>query len=400
MATARLTAGQLRHPKPGKHCDGRGLWLYVKPNGQAYWVLRYRLNGTDRQMGLGPLADVTASEARARATHYRNLKRDGRDPLTERARERGSESPDFRTTAKRMIEARRPEWRNPKHAAQWGASLEAYAYPTLGDLPVDGIETDHVLKVLEPIWNDKTETANRVRQRIEAVLDYAKARGQRSGDNPARWRGHLDKLLAKPSKVKRVRHHPALPYSDLPDFMADLAKQGGIGAKALTFTILTAARTGEVLGATDDEVADGIWTVPPERTKSHRMHRVPLALQTQELIDALPSFAGSRYLFPSNRRGKHLSNMAMAKVLKTMGREDITVHGFRSTFRDWCAELTNFPRELAEAALAHVLKDKTEAAYQRGDLLERRAKMMQAWADYCLPNAQRGVVPIEGKRRA
>lgn len=398
MAIAKLTAGQLRNPKPGKYGDGGGLWLVVKDSGEAYWVFRYQLNHKSREMGLGPLKDVSAAEARAVAQRCRNLKREGIDPLTERTERRSVTVQSFRTCAADLIESKRHGWRNEKHAQQWTSTLEAYAYPVMGDLPVNAVTTDHVLRALNPIWATKTETASRLRQRIESVLDYAKARGFRKGDNPAAWRGHLDHLLAKPQKVKRVRHHPAMPYKDLPAFMQELAKQDALGAKALMFTILTAARTGEVLGAKHGEIEDKVWTVPAERMKAHRPHRVPLSVQTLGLVSDLPLDFDNPHLFPGTRKGKPLSGMTMSKALRALDDGGVTVHGFRSAFMDWCAETTNYPRELAEASLAHVLRDKTEAAYQRGDLLERRATLMQAWADYCLPQQAANVVPIQGKR--
>jgi integrase len=291
----------------------------------------------------------------------------------------------FRECAEAILEAKRHEWKNAKHASQWQNTLKTYAYPVLGDLPVQHIETSHVLKALQPIWTKKPETASRVRQRIENILSWATARDYRSGENPARWRGHLDKLLASPAKIKTIRHHPALPWSEVSQFMGELSQREGNAARALEFTILVAARTGEVIGAKWDEVdlSGGVWTIPAERTKARREHRVPLSKAAKSLLRDLPQVEGQAYVFKGHRYDKPLSNMAMATVLKRMGRDDLTVHGFRSTFRDWCAEATNYPRELAEAALAHVLKDKTEAAYQRGDMFARRARLMQAWSDYC-----------------
>jgi len=398
MPTEKIRPAQLRNLKPGKYCDGGGLWVYVKPNGNAYWVMRYRLRGRNREMGLGPVRDIPAAKAREYATKYRNIKRDKRDPINERAKERSAAVLLFRDAAARMIEAKRGEWRNSKHAAQWIATLKTYAFPVVGDLPVDAITTDHVLKILEPIWPNKTETATRLRQRIEVVLDWATARKYRQGENPARWRGHLDKLLAKPTKIRKVRHHAALLYTDMPDFMEKLAKQDGLAARALTFTILTAARTGEVIGAHKTEIRDGVWIVPGERMKTAREHRVPLSTQAAATVASLPDFENNPHLFAGQRKNQAFSNAAMTAVLKRMGLADLTVHGFRSSFRDWCAEQTNFPRELAESALAHTLRDKTEAAYQRGDLLQKRARLMQAWADYCTnPSTKGDVVPIRRK---
>lgn len=394
MPSAKLAAIHLRNLKPGRvYMDGAGLRLKVKKNGAAYWVFRYRRHGLDREMGLGPLRDVGLAKAREQARELREILRAGGDPKAERARARERIVPTFREAAKGLIEQKSVEWRNGKHAAQWTSSLETYAYPRLGDLPVDAIETEHVLRALEPIWKDKTETATRVRQRIESVLDYAKARNLRRGENPARWRGHLDKLLAKPAKFHRVRHHPALAYTDLPAFMAELAEQPGCAARALEFTVLTAARTSETLGAQWGELDRDLWTVPANRMKAKQAHRVPLSAQAQAIIQQMPMLIGSPYVFPGRNPKRPLAGVAMLMVLKRMGRTE-TVHGFRSTFRDWCAEQTNFPRELAEAALAHTLRDKVEAAYQRGDLLERRRVLLQQWADYALPRVQADVVPI------
>jgi len=399
MPSAQLQAVHLRNLEPGKvYFDGAGLRLKVKANGNAFWVFRYTRKGVTHDMGLGPLRDVSLANAREQARRLRETLRTGGDPWTQRAQARAHTVPTFRECAERMMETKRHEWRNAKHAGHWASTLKTYAMPVLGGLPVDAVETEHVLKVLEPIWTRKTETATRVRQRIEAVLDWARARRYRLGENPARWRGHLDKLLAKPTRIRTVRHHPALPYAELPEFMAALSEQKGIAARALAFTILTAARSGEVRGATWEEIYGNVWTVPGERMKAHREHRVPLSRLACGMINAVPRFEAARYVFPGQNLRKPISNGAMSAVLKRMGHPDLTVHGFRSTFRDWCAEQTNFPRELAEAALAHVIRDKTEAAYQRGDLLDRRRKMMEAWAKQCWPMNRAGVVEL--KRRA
>ena len=289
----------------------------------------------------------------------------------------------FRTCAQRYIAAHEAGWRNPKHRAQWPSTLERYAYPVFGDLPVASIDTALVTNAIEPIWNQKPETASRVRGRIEAVLDWATAREYRQGENPARWRGHLDKLLPARAKVRRVKHHTALPYDRMPDFMTALRAQGGVAAQALQFLILTAARTSEVIGARACEIRGKTWTVPAERMKGEREHRVPLRTAALAIVEAMSYEHGGEFVFPGGRRGKPLSQMALAMTLRRMGRSDLTVHGFRSTFRDWAAERTGFPREAAEAALAHVIPDKVEAAYRRGDLFDRRRQLMQAWDRYC-----------------
>jgi integrase len=405
----RLSATGLKSKGIGLHHDGRGLYLQVK-NGGKSWVFRYMLNGKSRYMGLGPYPGVTLAEARREAEGCRKLLRNGSDPIEAReehrqaARLQAAQSVTFEHCAKQYIEDHSAGWRNTKHAYQWSSTLETYVYPVFGPLPVQTVDTALVTKVLGPIWKNKTETATRVRQRIEAILDWATAHGYRSGDNPARWRGHLDKLFPKRSKVQRVKHHDAMPYSELPEFFTELSKRNTISAKALAFTILTAARSGETRGATLGEINDDgtIWTVPGERTKSGREHRVPLSTQALALLHSLDYIAedDDQVLFPGPR-GKPLSDAAMRKYLQQeMGKPELTVHGFRSTFRDWAAECTNFPREIAEAALAHVLRDKTEAAYQRGDMLERRRMLMQAWAKFCTSGAISGkVLPLRKPRK-
>jgi integrase len=291
----------------------------------------------------------------------------------------------FRQCAEAYIDAHRTSWKNDKHAAQWPATLATYTFPIFGDLPVQSIDVALVTKALEPIWRDKTETASRLRGRIEAVLDWAKARGYRHGDNPARWRGHLDKLLPARAKVQRVEHHAALPYAEIGPFMAQLREQDSMAALSLQFLILTAARTSEVLNATWSEVDLGaaIWTIPVDRMKAPREHRVPLSKPAVALLRELYKHLTGDFIVPSGKPSRPLSNMAMLKLLERMGRADLTVHGFRSTFRDWAAERTNFPREVAEHALAHSLPDKVEAAYLRSDLFDKRRKLMEAWARHC-----------------
>ena len=383
-----MNAAKVKNAKPGYHADGRGLYLVVKPSGSKSWTLRYTLNGTRRDMGLGPYPTIDLATARQKAEDQRRLLVDRLDPLEARGRRRSRKRATFKAAAEALIESKKPGWRNEKHAAQWASTLETYVYPHVGDRDVAQIDTDSVAGLLKPIWTEKPETASRVRQRVEAVLDYAIALNQRDGPNPARWRGHLDHLLPKVSKVKRVQHHPALPWREMTGFMVQVRGQEGLGARALELTILTACRSGEVLGAKWDELdlEAAVWTVPAERMKAQRPHRVPLPKDAVALLEALPRFEGAAYVFPGAKEGKPLSNMSMTTVLRRMGRTDITVHGFRSTFRDWAAENTNFPRELAEAALAHVLDSKTEAAYQRGDLLDRRRELMEAWAGWCIPS--------------
>lgn len=298
------------------------------------------------------------------------------------------------------IEAHEPSWRNPKHRQQWRNTLDTYASPVLGAVPIQQIETGLVLKVIEPLWNKKPETAGRIRGRIEAILDWAKARGYRAGENPARWRGHLANVLPARTKLRRVRHHPALPYVEVPAFMSQLRARTNIAASALRFVILTAVRTGEGIRAQWSEfnLQEGVWTIPGERMKSGRAHRVPLSTAALEIVRDMEGIRHNEFVFPGQRRNKPLSDMSMLMMLRDMGRQDITVHGFRSSFRDWAAEATNFPREVAEAALAHVVGDKVEAAYRRGDLFVKRAKLMEAWATFATkdPKAFGQVISLSG----
>jgi integrase len=378
--------------EPGRYGDGGGLWLQVRDADHRSWIFRYTLDGRARWMGLGPAADITLAEARDAAREARRKLLEGIDPLDHREHEKASrrEKADvltFQQTAERYIKAREAGWKNEKHAAQWGATLAAYAYPKFGPVRVSAVTVGHVMEALEPIWRDKPETASRVRGRIENVLDYARARGWREGENPARWKGHLQNLLPSRAKVMAVEHHAALPWKAVGAFMVGLRGQEGIGAQALQFAILTAARTGEVIGATWGEIdlQEKIWTIPASRMKAGKEHRVPLSGPALAILKEMGK-AGAEpgaFVFPGGKADKPLSNMTMAAVLKRMERTDLTVHGFRSTFRDWAGEATAYPREVAEAALAHTIKDKAEAAYRRGDALEKRARLMAEWATFC-----------------
>jgi integrase len=372
----RLTALKVqRERRPGMHPDGRGLYLRISKTGGRSWVLRYMLDHKRHDIGLGSALDVSLAEAREKARDARKLKANGVDPLaTKRASRAAARASEAKTVtfghcADSYLTAHRAGWRSVKYATQWREALDAHVLPTLGALPVGAIDTALVLRVLEPLWSTTTETASKLRGRIEAVLDFAKVRGFRDGDNPARWRGHLDKLLSRPSKVKRKEHHPALPYSDLPAFMIELRQRHDAGARALEFTILTAARSGEVLGATTAEFdkAAAIWAVPAARMKGGREHRVPLSVPALALVDDAVSITAL------NAMGRTLSKL----------RPGLTVHGFRSTFRDWCAEQTNFPREIAELALAHTVGSEVERAYRRTDLFDKRRELMDGWADFC-----------------
>lgn len=383
-----LNARKVDTAGPGRHGDGRGLFLYVKPTGARSWVLRYQVQGRRRDLGLGPYPDVSLAMARDRAGEARRLIAEGEDPITKKQQ---AKPKTFREAALELIESKRPGWKNAKHAAQWTSTLEAYVFPKIGAVQVAKIETADVISTLTPIWATKPETANRVRQRVEAVIDYASALGIRSGDNPARWRGHLDHLLPKPKKVRAVVHHPALPHAQISNFMTDLAKRDGVAARALAFTILTAARSGETRGMTWGEVdLDAkVWTIPAGRMKAAKEHRVPLTDAALALlglrVEGTPDKA---LIFGSEAKpGKPISDMSMTAVLRRMEHNDITVHGFRSTFRDWAGEATGFPREVIEAALAHGIKDKAEAAYARSDLFDKRRKLMEAWATIAAASA-------------
>ena len=418
--------------KPGRYGDGEGLWFQVRDADRRSWLFRFTLDGKARAMGLGEYPLVGLAEAREAADAARKLARQGIDPIDQRkaarddartaARKAAVAGNSFRETASLYIAAHEASWRNAKHRAQWRSTLDAYVYPAFGDKPVRAIDTADVMTVLEPLWHAKPETASRVRGRIELILDYAKARGWRDGDNPARWRGHVANLLPRRSKVRAVEHHAALPWGEIGGFMAALRAQQGIAAQALEFTILTAARTGEVLGARWSEIdlAAKVWTVPAGRMKAAKEHRVALSRPALAVLHAVaPLAAGPDGLaFPSpglfsreaSQKGQKpqkppaearpLSSMALAMLLRRMKRDDITVHGFRSAFRDWAGEATAHPREVIEHALAHRLKDKAEAAYQRGDLFAKRVLLMEDWGKFCAKPAEAGsVVQMAGRRR-
>ena len=364
----------------GRHADGGGLYLSVSSNGGRRWVFLYRWHGKPTEIGFGSARDVTLARARELARQARGNLAEGINPKDVR---KPSKKAAFGECADRLIEAMRPSWRNEKHAAQWKMTLLHYAAP-LRHLPVDKIDTDEVLSVLKPLWNAKPETASRLRGRIERVLDAAKAQGLRSGENPARWRGHLDQLLPKRQRLTRG-HHAAMAYSDVPTFISDLRSRRATAALALEFAILTAARSGEVLRARWDEfdLERAIWNVPAERMKAGREHRVPLSSRALRIAAVLNDSRISDFVFPGEKADRPLSGMSLEMVLRRMKIEDATVHGFRSSFRDWAAECTNFPNEVCEAALAHVIENKAEAAYRRGDLFDKRRKLMDAWAAYC-----------------
>jgi len=377
---------------PGVHAVGgvSGLYLRNAPPGASSWLLRAMVGSKRREIGLGPYPEIPLARARERARDTKDAIRAGRDPVEERkaAREAlvaSQQRMTFADATDAYLALREAEFRNRKHAAQWRTSLETYAYPVLGAVPVADVELRHVVEVLQPIWTTKTETASRVRGRIESVLSWATVARHREGENPARWRGHLDKVFLKPSKVAKVTHFAALPFDDLPAFMIRLRERNGMAARALEFAILTAARSGEVRGTkwTEIDLEAALWTVPAARMKTEKEHRVPLSEPAVALLEALPRFEGTDLVFPGARGGE-LSDSSLSTVLRRMGipGKVATVHGFRSTFRDWTAERTAYARDVAEMALSHLIESETEAAYRRGDLLEKRRHLMRDWARF------------------
>lgn len=421
----RLTDKEVRNAKtPGRLHDGQGLYLSVSARKSADGETRLRRSwlllftsplGGRREMGLGSLDKVDLAAARKAADAAYKLLGAGVDPLDQREEDAKAaalakaRALTFKQAAGRYIEAHQPGWKNPKHGKLWASSLEAYAYPELGELPVAKISVEDVMRTLErdQLWTTKPETAARVRGRIEAVLDWCAVRGFRDRNtiNPASWRGNLEKALPPRSKVRKVKHHAALPYQQVGAFMAELRKQEGLGALALQLAILTAARTGETLGArwAEFDLTAKVWVIPQERMKAGEQHRVPLSPQALAVLEMLKAHSsGKGWVFPGLGTKKHLSGMAMLKTLERMKRRGaVTTHGFRSSFRDWCAEQTQFPREVCEAALAHKTADKVEAAYMRSDLFERRRKLMDAWGAYCdRPAAESAdVVPMTAAKR-
>lgn len=388
--------------KAGLHGDGAGLWLKVTEAGSKSWILRYTSGGRERWMGLGPYPDVSVAEAREKAAELRKQVRAGIDPLDEKHEQRAisraatARSVTFDWCAEQFIDAHKAGWRNPKHVDQWRNTIATYASPIIGKLSVDKVDTAHIMRIMEKdaLWTQKNETASRLRGRLENVMDWATVRKYRAGDNPARWKGHLDKLLPAKSKVQKNEHHAALPWPEIGTFMEAMRKVEGMGALALEFAILTAARSGEVRGATwtEIDIDSGMWIVPAERMKAKREHRVPLSKQALAVLTKAGTKEG--LIFPGMKKETALSDMSLSAVLKRMARSDLTVHGFRSTFRDWCAESTNYPRDMAEMALAHTVGDKVEAAYRRGDMLDKRRHMMQAWADFCDKKITGEVIPM------
>jgi integrase len=420
MRTGKLNAlkvaALVRAGKPGYTGDGGGLYLQISKWGTPTWVFRYRVGEKLRTAGLGSTDTWSLAEARERARQMRQQRDDDIDPIDARraeharARVEAAKTMTFAQCAEAYIKAHRAEWRSPKSLAAWQGTLGMYAYPVIGDLPVRDVDTALVVKVLQPAWEKAPETANRLRGRIEAILGWATTSGHRQGDNPARWRGHLENLLAKPARAKaekrrakdREEHHPALPYTQTGAFLSELREQEGVSVRALEFAILTAARTAEVIGARWEEIDldEKLWIIPADRMKAGREHRVPLSPAALAIVEKMVTIRSGDLVFPGVKAGQAMSNMTLLMLLRRMKRADITVHGFRSTFSDWAAERTNFPREVREMALAHVVDNKVEAAYRRGDLFQKRRQIMDAWAKFCATPATAGtrVVPLRKAR--
>ena len=386
----KLSARKVAEARQGKYEDGGGLRLVVAPTGSKKWVLRYTFARRRREMGLGSYPGISLAEARSKAAEMRSISYSGVDPLSKKKSEKIS-IPYFEECAKAYIESQKAGWKNSKHISQWLNTLETYVFPSFGSIPVNQIETEHVLSALKPIWERKTETATRVQGRIANILDYAAAMNYRSQANPARWRGHLDKLLPKPSRIQTVRHHPAMPFSDVPEFLVELKSREGSSPNALLFLIATATRTSEVLGAKWSEIDynSKSWVIPAERMKAKREHRVPLSeLALRVLRDRAKPLENNNFIFVGAKPGRGLSNMAMLKVMRDLGygvggvKGNYVPHGFRSSFRDWAGEVSSFPGDVIEMALAHSIKNKVEAAYRRGDLFEKRRALMESWAEF------------------
>jgi len=381
----RLTAKRVDHlHKPGRHPDGDGLYLQITDSGVKSWVLRFERNGRERMLGLGPAHTFTLKEARERARRARQLLADGVDPIDAKRTQRTVPILTFRQAVEIYAKLHEQKWTSRR--PQFLSSLRQHAFPILGDLPLAVIDTPAVLRVLEPIWISKTETANRVRQRIEAVLDWATASGHRpKGDNPARWKGHLAMILPAPGAIAKVQHHAALPWVEIAAFMGELRGREGVAARALEFAILTAARTNEVIGARWSEIdfSAATWTIPADRMKADKEHRVPLSEPAIDLLRNLWTEAGHDLVFIGSQAARGLGDRALAEALARTGRTDVTVHGFRSTFRDWAAEVSHYPNHVVEMALAHAIPSAVERAYRRGDLFEKRRALMEDWAAFC-----------------
>lgn len=422
-----LSELKIKHAKAGYWLDGDGLYLQVSPAGARSWIYRFQLNGKRREMGLGSLGNVTAKEARRRAAEARAMVHNKIDPLEHRkqqaqaaiarAAEVAAGAITFKKVSLEYIEANRAGW-SAKHVSQWENTLDAYAYPVMGDTPIGEVDTAMVLQVIHPIWHSTTETAKRVRGRIELVLSYAKAKGYRSGENPAAWRGHLENVLPKPGKIAPHKPQPALPYDRMSEFMGELRKREGVSVLCLEFVILTACRSGEALKAKWTEIDEekGVWIIPAGRMKGRREHRVPLTDRLRAILAMAKKIRQGEYIFPGVRSGKPMCDMSLTSLVRRMDEERaragaerwldktsgkrIVPHGFRSSIRDWAAEATHYPNEMAEMALAHVVGNKVEAAYRRGDMFEKRRQMMADWAAWCEPKKSATVTRIKSKAAA
>lgn len=403
----KLNRQKIEAAGPGKYGDGDGLWLQVTKGNSKLWSLRYSVLGRDREMGLGRLIDVDIDEARQKARKYRKMALNDIDPIEVRNKlrreakmARENISITFTSWAARYILAHRRSWSNAKHARQWVSTIKTYAKPIIGNKPVDQISTMDILNILKPIWYDKNETAKRIQGRIENILNYAAAHHYSNTQNPARWKGLLDNLLPKPSRLNTIRHHPAMPYNEVGEFLAKLSKKNSASSLALQFLILNVSRTNEVLQAKWNEIdlRSAMWTIPANRMKTRHEHRIPLSYPAMHIlalagIPAEGTGGNDDYIFPGAREGRPLSNMALLQLMRKMGyglngnRGDYVPHGFRSAFRDWAGEVSSFPHQVAEMALAHTIQNKSEAAYRRGDLFDKRRKMMTAWAKYILSMA-------------
>jgi integrase len=396
-----------RRHEPGMYADGGGLYLRVAEGGSKQWIFRYVTNGRLRDMGIGPCHTIDLAKAREKAREARELRLDGIDPIEHKRAQRAAavaanaKAMTFRQCAEEFMKDNSAKWSNPKHREQWETTLASYVYPALGNLPVGSIDTPLVLKVLKPLWERVPETASRVRGRIENVLGWATVHHYRTGDNPARWKGHLEHALPARAEVAKVKHYAALPHAQAGSFMANVRQDSRIGARCLEFIALTVARVGEANVADWSEIdfAERVWAVPAERMKAGKEHRVPLSKAALAVLEDMRAIRVSDYVFPGKHAGRPVGANTVLRIAKETSGFNITTHGLRSTFRDWAAERTNFPREVAEMALAHAIPNAVEAAYRRGDLFEKRRRLMDAWGEYCgRPNRAGAVVPIAGRR--
>lgn len=404
-----LSAKKIEHlKKVGYHADGDNLYLQVTSSNAKSWIFRFSFDGKRREMGIGPYPEITLEKARESAIELRRLVKAGVDPIEQRKADQAAKRAErnnavvFAYCAKQYIESHRHGWKNVKHAQQWTNTLEQYAYPVIGEALIRDVDTALIMRVLQPIWLTKNETAGRLRGRLENILDWAAVQGFRAVENPARWKGHLDNLLASPGKVQKNNHFKALPYSEINPLIMALRTNGSVSAKALEFLILTAARTGEIIGARWNEIDfdNQLWTVPADRMKAGREHRIPLSGRAFEIVKELQALKTNDAIFPGRSKGGFLSNAAMDKLLQQTLGIDATVHGMRSTFRDWASERTAYPHEVCEMALAHTIRNQAEAAYRRGDLIEKRRNLMEDWLKFCNTAADSTGAVIPFKRTA